>query len=222
MRAPILDGALAVRDRAAEGAGLRSAARPRFRATNRSPQRNPAAAGQGPGRRRGAHDRGAHELAVAAAAARRPLGLFWVGPTGVGKTELARAISLALFESRERAEIIPFGEVSNEHRLNQVIGAPPGTIGSDEVRAFERALRNMPTAACWCSTKSPTWAKILPRATPCSSGCITRSRRGAGPRRRPAKPTISANTSSCSPATTARIISREPNPTRSASRSGAS
>ncbi len=78
------------------------------------------------------------------AAARRPLGLFWVGPTGVGKTELARAISLALFESRERAEIIPFGEVSNEHRLNQVIGAPPGTIGSDEVRAFERALRNMP------------------------------------------------------------------------------
>ncbi len=77
-------------------------------------------------------------------AARRPLGLFWVGPTGVGKTELARAISLALFESRERAEIIPFGEVSNEHRLNQVIGAPPGTIGSDEVRAFERALRNMP------------------------------------------------------------------------------
>ena len=78
------------------------------------------------------------------AAARRPLGLFWVGPTGVGKTELARAISLALFESRERAEIIPFGEVSNEHRLNQVIGAPPGTIGSEEVRAFERALRNMP------------------------------------------------------------------------------
>jgi ATP-dependent Clp protease ATP-binding subunit ClpA len=77
-------------------------------------------------------------------AARKPLGLFWVGPTGVGKTELARAISLALFESRERAEIIPFGEVSNEHRLNQVIGAPPGTIGSDEVRAFERALRNMP------------------------------------------------------------------------------
>ncbi|PPQ36136.1 ATP-dependent Clp protease ATP-binding subunit ClpA [Rhodoblastus acidophilus] len=75
---------------------------------------------------------------------RRPLGLFWVGPTGVGKTELARAISLALFESGERAEIIPFGEISNEHRLNQVIGSPPGTIGSDEVRAFERALRNMP------------------------------------------------------------------------------
>jgi hypothetical protein len=49
-----------------------------------------------------------------------------------------------LFESRERAEIIPFGEVSNEHRLNQVIGSPPGTIGSDEVRAFERALRNLP------------------------------------------------------------------------------
>ena len=79
------------------------------------------------------------------AAARRPLGLFWVGPTGVGKTELARAISLALYESRERAEVIPFGEVSNEQRLNQVIGAPPGTIGSDEVRAFERALRNMPS-----------------------------------------------------------------------------
>jgi ATP-dependent Clp protease ATP-binding subunit ClpA len=78
------------------------------------------------------------------AESRRPLGLFWIGPTGVGKTELARAISLALFESRDRAEIIPFGEVSNEHRLNQVIGAPPGTIGSDEVRAFERALRNMP------------------------------------------------------------------------------
>ncbi|RBP16890.1 ATP-dependent Clp protease ATP-binding subunit ClpA [Roseiarcus fermentans] len=77
-------------------------------------------------------------------ASRRPLGLFWVGPTGVGKTELARAVSLALFEARERAEIIPFGEVSNEHRLNQVIGSPPGTIGSDEVRAFERALRNMP------------------------------------------------------------------------------
>jgi ATP-dependent Clp protease ATP-binding subunit ClpA len=77
-------------------------------------------------------------------AARKPLGLFWVGPTGVGKTELARAISLALFESRERAEIIPFGEVSNEQRFNQVIGSPPGTIGSDEVRAFERALRNMP------------------------------------------------------------------------------
>lgn len=78
------------------------------------------------------------------AASRRPLGLFWVGPTGVGKTELARAISLATFESRERMEIISFGEVSNEHRLNQVIGAPPGTIGSDEVRTFERALRNMP------------------------------------------------------------------------------
>jgi ATP-dependent Clp protease ATP-binding subunit ClpA len=77
-------------------------------------------------------------------AARKPLALFWVGPTGVGKTELARAIALALYESRERAEVIPFGEVSSEHRFNQVIGSPPGTIGSDEVRAFERALRNLP------------------------------------------------------------------------------
>lgn len=67
-----------------------------------------------------------------------------VGPTGVGKTELGKAIAEALFGSADRVEIIPLGDVNFEGKLNDIFSSPSGYVGHDKIGKFERALMNTP------------------------------------------------------------------------------
>ena len=75
----------------------------------------------------------------------RPLGSFlFLGPTGVGKTELARALAAFLFDD-ERAMIrLDMGEYQEKHTVARLIGAPPGYIGYDEGGQLTEAVRRRP------------------------------------------------------------------------------
>ena len=75
----------------------------------------------------------------------RPIGSFiFIGPTGVGKTELARALAENLFDD-ERAMIrIDMSEYSERHSVSRLIGAPPGYVGYDEGGQLTEAVRRRP------------------------------------------------------------------------------
>jgi ATP-dependent Clp protease ATP-binding subunit ClpB len=75
----------------------------------------------------------------------RPLGSFlFLGPTGVGKTELARALAAFLFDD-ERAMIrLDMGEYQEKHTVARLIGAPPGYVGYDEGGQLTEAVRRRP------------------------------------------------------------------------------
>ncbi len=77
----------------------------------------------------------------------RPIGSFmFLGPTGVGKTELARALAEFLFDD-ERAMIrIDMGEYMEKHSVSRLIGAPPGYVGYDEGGQLTEAVRRRPYA----------------------------------------------------------------------------
>src|SRR5690606_18883591 len=64
---------------------------------------------------------------------RRPIGSFlFLGPTGVGKTELAKALAAALFDSEDSLVRIDMSEYMERHAVARLVGAPPGYIGYDE------------------------------------------------------------------------------------------
>jgi ATP-dependent Clp protease ATP-binding subunit ClpB len=75
----------------------------------------------------------------------RPLGSFlFLGPTGVGKTELARALAAYLFDD-ERAMIrLDMGEFQEKHTVSRLVGAPPGYIGYDEGGQLTEPIRRRP------------------------------------------------------------------------------
>ena len=75
----------------------------------------------------------------------RPIGSFiFLGPTGVGKTELARAISEALFDSDENMVRIDMSEYMEKHAVARLIGAPPGYVGYEEGGQLTEAVRRKP------------------------------------------------------------------------------
>ncbi|HTY87702.1 MAG TPA: ATP-dependent chaperone ClpB [Candidatus Acidoferrum sp.] len=76
---------------------------------------------------------------------RRPIGSFiFLGPTGVGKTELARALAEALFDSDENIVRIDMSEYMEKHAVARLIGAPPGYVGYDEGGQLTEAVRRRP------------------------------------------------------------------------------
>ena len=76
---------------------------------------------------------------------RKPIGSFiFLGPTGVGKTELARALSEALFDSEENMVRIDMSEYMEKHTVARLIGAPPGYVGYDEGGQLTEAVRRKP------------------------------------------------------------------------------
>jgi ATP-dependent Clp protease ATP-binding subunit ClpB len=76
---------------------------------------------------------------------KRPIGSFiFLGPTGVGKTELARALAESLFDSEENIVRIDMSEYMEKHAVSRLIGAPPGYVGYDEGGQLTEAVRRKP------------------------------------------------------------------------------
>ncbi len=78
---------------------------------------------------------------------RRPMGSFlFMGPTGVGKTELVRALAEFLFDDERAMVRIDMSEYMEKHSVSRLIGAPPGYIGYDEGGQLTEAIRRRPYA----------------------------------------------------------------------------
>jgi ATP-dependent Clp protease ATP-binding subunit ClpB len=75
----------------------------------------------------------------------RPLGSFiFLGPTGVGKTELARALAEFLFDDEQAMVRIDMSEYMEKHTVSRLVGAPPGYVGYDEGGQLTEAVRRRP------------------------------------------------------------------------------
>lgn len=75
----------------------------------------------------------------------RPIGSFlFMGPTGVGKTELARALAAFLFDSEDAMVRIDMSEYMEKHAVSRLVGAPPGYIGFEEGGQLTEAVRRRP------------------------------------------------------------------------------
>lgn len=76
---------------------------------------------------------------------RRPIGSFiFLGPTGVGKTELGKALAQSLFDSEEQIVRIDMSEYMEKHAVSRLIGAPPGYVGYEEGGQLTEAVRRKP------------------------------------------------------------------------------
>jgi ATP-dependent Clp protease ATP-binding subunit ClpB len=76
---------------------------------------------------------------------RRPIGSFiFLGPTGVGKTELSRALAQALFDSEDNIVRLDMSEYQERHTVSRLMGAPPGYIGYEEGGQLTEAVRRKP------------------------------------------------------------------------------
>ncbi|HIK31842.1 MAG TPA: ATP-dependent chaperone ClpB [Oscillatoriales cyanobacterium M59_W2019_021] len=75
----------------------------------------------------------------------RPIGSFlFMGPTGVGKTELARALAASLFDDRDALVRIDMSEYMEKHSVARLVGAPPGYVGFEEGGQLSEAIRRKP------------------------------------------------------------------------------
>ena len=76
---------------------------------------------------------------------RRPIGSFiFLGPTGVGKTELAKALAQALFDSEDNLIRLDMSEYMEKHNVSRLVGAPPGYVGYEEGGQLTEAVRRKP------------------------------------------------------------------------------
>ncbi len=76
---------------------------------------------------------------------KRPIGSFiFLGPTGVGKTELAKTLAESLFDSEENMVRIDMSEYMEKHTVSRLIGAPPGYVGYEEGGQLTEAVRRKP------------------------------------------------------------------------------
>ncbi|MBW8089974.1 ATP-dependent chaperone ClpB [Streptomyces hygroscopicus subsp. hygroscopicus] len=78
---------------------------------------------------------------------RRPIGSFiFLGPTGVGKTELAKTLAAALFDTEENMIRLDMSEYQERHTVSRLVGAPPGYVGYEEGGQLTEAVRRKPYA----------------------------------------------------------------------------
>jgi ATP-dependent Clp protease ATP-binding subunit ClpB len=92
----------------------------------------------------------------------RPLGSFlFLGPTGVGKTELARALAEFLFDDEQAMVRIDMSEYQEKHTVSRMIGAPPGYVGYDEAGQLTEAVRRRPYAVVLFDEIEKAHAEVL-------------------------------------------------------------
>jgi len=77
-------------------------------------------------------------------ARRRPASFIFVGPTGVGKTELVRVLSQELFDSTDPLIRLDMSEFMEKHSVSRIVGAPPGYVGYDEAGQLTEKVRRRP------------------------------------------------------------------------------
>jgi ATP-dependent Clp protease ATP-binding subunit ClpB len=76
---------------------------------------------------------------------RRPIGSFiFLGPTGVGKTELAKTLAATLFDSADNVVRLDMSEYQERHTVSRLVGAPPGYVGYEEGGQLTEAVRRKP------------------------------------------------------------------------------
>ncbi len=92
----------------------------------------------------------------------RPLGSFlFLGPTGVGKTELARALAEFLFDAEQAMVRIDMSEYQEKHTVSRMIGAPPGYVGYEEAGQLTEAVRRRPYAVVLFDEIEKAHAEVL-------------------------------------------------------------
>jgi ATP-dependent Clp protease ATP-binding subunit ClpB len=92
----------------------------------------------------------------------RPLGSFiFLGPTGVGKTELARALAAFLFDDEHAMIRIDMSEYQEKHTVSRLIGAPPGYVGYEEAGQLTEAVRRRPYAVVLFDEIEKAHAEVL-------------------------------------------------------------
>jgi ATP-dependent Clp protease ATP-binding subunit ClpB len=92
----------------------------------------------------------------------RPLGSFlFLGPTGVGKTELAKALAEFLFDREQALVRIDLSEYMEKHSVSRLIGAPPGYVGYDEGGQLTEAVRRRPYSVVLCDEVEKAAPEVL-------------------------------------------------------------
>ncbi len=92
----------------------------------------------------------------------RPLGSFmFLGPTGVGKTELARALAEFLFDDDQAMVRIDMSEYQEKHTVSRMIGAPPGYVGYEEAGQLTEAVRRRPYSVILFDEVEKAHAEVL-------------------------------------------------------------
>ncbi len=112
---------------------------------------------------------------------RRPIGSFiFLGPTGVGKTELAKTLAAALFDTEENMIRIDMTEYQERHTVSRLVGAPPGYVGYEEGGQLTEAVRRKPYSVVsarntWWGTRHRTARSSRTRANACWRRCACTS-----------------------------------------------
>ena len=89
----------------------------------------------------------------------RPIGSFlFLGPTGVGKTELCKTLAKFLFDSEDAMVRIDMSEFMEKHSVSRLVGAPPGYVGYEEGGYLTEAVRRRPLFGNFCWMK---WKKHM-------------------------------------------------------------